>query len=194
MATTSTTFTPGATLVPYIGPIPTQLLWDTIIPRAEILFTEKAGAVIAAAAGDDQRFLFDCIMPTGFAYAFQDFSMGIIGAEAGDIDDWEDNANLTLRDSSLSAADSTWIYQLGAEKAPAAAAISPTLDRGVYRSFAPYLKKLIIPRPSGGILQFLAYNLTIDGGPITIEGFARFLQYDLNQAYRAIVNTPVPVR
>lgn len=189
MPTTTTTLTPLAKIIPYIGPAPSQDLWNTVIPRAEIIFSEIATVVTAAAAGEDQLLLVTCTLPEGFGYVLRDFSMRMADTEVGDTADWEDNGDLQLQDGPGNST-STWIHSMGIEKEVVSA--SATLSAGIYRLWGNTLSKVLIP--TGGGLVMLTRNLTIDGGPMFLNYFARFLQFDLNQTYRAILNTPIPVR
>jgi len=121
-----------------------------------------------------------------------EWSLNLEETESGDIDDWEDNCGVILRDSVLGG--SKWQYQVDGVKQNPAYAVNSTLDGATYIPRSPLVKKLIIPQLSGALMRLVTFNLTIDGGPVTTNYYARFLQFDLNQAYRAIVNTPVPVR
>lgn len=195
MALTSTTFSPNALLEPYIGPAPTQDLWNTLIPRAAIIFSVVQGAITTGGAGNEQKVIMNCKLPSGFAYAMREFVFFINdNDDAGDVDDWDDQAYLTLRDDFAGESTSSWVYAIGAEKPSVSAHTTVTNLNSAYKPINPLLQKLVIPRAAGGLLQFTSFNLVQDGGAMIVNAFARFLQYDLNQAYRAIVNTPVPTR
>lgn len=193
MATTATVLNITPIIVPLIGPAPLQDLWNTLIPQFESIHSVFATTIAAAAAGEDQSFKVTCTLPGGFAYALVDWSMHMVEAEVGDVDDWDSNAKLFLRDGTTGAT-SKWTMDQGASRV--VYHTNATLDAATYKMFNPSpLQKLIIPSAADGAqLKFNTFNVTIDGGPITVDWFSRFLVYDLNQAYRAIVNTPVPVR
>lgn len=159
------------------------------------MFSTVDDTVTAAAAGKDQKLTVDCKLSAGFAYILVDWSACLEdGTDDGDTLDWSDHAALALNENHDTAASSIWVYNMGAEK-PAIGLDAGLSTSAEYRPYNPrFLTKLLIPSSTGAKLQFVIWNLTIDGGAMTFTYFARFLQFDLNQAYRAIVNTPVPVR
>lgn len=193
MATTTTALTPAGKGLPFIGPAPSQDLWNTMIPRAEVIFSVVQGTVIEAAAGEDQLLSINCTLDPGFAYSLSDWSCGIQEAEVGDINDWSDYGRLRLQDDTSQSA-SNWVYNYGVTKPAVGYPVNATLQGAQYTIANHPFNKLIIPRQSGALLHFTISNVQIDGGPLTINYLSRFIQYDLNQAYRAIVNTPVLVR
>jgi len=189
MAITATPFTPLLKRFGYIAPVPPPGSWLTPIPRGEALFTQSAGSITAAAAGESQSFSITCSLPNTFAYVLMEFSIELIDTEVGDLADWDTSFRCFLQDG---LADTTWIAGLRLD-AGGAYSEGATLKGQTYQLLRPPTK-LVVPQPAGGRFFVNGFNNTIDGGPVGCIFMAKFLEFDLNQAHLSGMNTPFPTR
>jgi len=190
MTLITTTFTPEATPFPFIGPAPSQELWGTIIPRGEVDYVVSAGAITVAGVGDDQRAQVFCNLPRGFGYVMSECSAMI---EGGDVAQWDNGAIFRLRDDN--GGDQRWTVFRRFEASSSVISSGGTTKSKIYELLQPVPSKVIIcDRPAAGQLAVLFRNITTDQDAGLMNFFARFLQYDLNQAFRWAVNSPFPVR
>lgn len=197
MTLTTTTLAPKAELVPFISPVPSQDLWNSIIPRGEIIFSEIGTAIITGGAGNEQRIVITLNLPAGYAYAFREFSFYLEDVDdAGDVNDWDDTGSFAIQSDSTSATASKWVWYGQITKPAVAGHSTIILLNGTYQLGYPEesLSKIIIPAKAGAKASVQLFNVVQDGGAMYSNLYARFLQYDLNQAYRSILQTPVPVR
>lgn len=188
MATITTALAPLPTPVAYIGPAPSQELWQTPIPRGEIDFIEQTAAVTISGAGDNQLLQIQCGIPRGFGYVLMDAYMTMQNI---DVDAWSAATRFRILDS---AATPTWRVNQRFE----AGSVINTGTLFFHRTWqlvAPAWQKVIIcDKGDDGQLLVQVMNLTLDQAAGSVDFLARFLQFDLNQAYRWSVNTPFPVR
>lgn len=190
MALITTTLTPLATQLPFIAPAPSIELWETQVPRGEIVFVEQAAAITIAGVGDDQKLQINCDLPRGFAYVLVGSNMMITGA---DVAQWQNNASFRLRDSN-DAASARWTIHQRYQADSTVMTIGATLNK-VYELESKAVSKVILCNLSvPGQLKIQVRNITTDQAAGTVDFFARFFQYDLNQAFRWAVNSPVLVR
>lgn len=186
MATTATPFTPEPQRFAYVG-IGSQSV-DNPIPQAEVIFALFNQVVTAAAAGEDQNFSITCNLPKGYGYILSSVSLGLSENEAGDLANW--NSDLRAR---LTAGDNLW------RATPLFTASALYLRTAVLKG-----RSFQIPDPPNKIILSIGDNqatfaaeswtATIDQGSLAIDFLAKFLQFDLRQAYHWAVNTPWPVR
>lgn len=193
MAIISTTATPLAERLALIAPVPSQDLWMTQIPRAEIIF-RGSPSITLAGVGDTQRFQIHCILPTGYAYVYIEGRVSLRESVVGDLANWEDEACFLIQDDS---AGSGWSYPMRMTKEAVGAICqgSITLREAVFEPSSPPLKKVIVAPP--GLtprLFFDVSNVSTNDAAMTSFFFFRFLQFDLNQAFFYAVNTPTSVR
>lgn len=172
-------------------------MWDTIIPRAEVIFSQIGKAITTGGAGNEQRVVITLNLPAGYAYAFREFSFYMEDVDdAGDMNDWDDTASLSIQNNAASAGASQWVW-FGQITKPAIAGHSTvTLLNGTWQLGYPEesLSKIIIPAAMGAKASVSIFNVTQDGGAMYSNLYARFMQYELNQAFRSILQTPIPVR
>lgn len=177
-------------VIPYVGAGDMGKV-NTPIPRAEINFQVNSEAIAVATGGDSQRLLINCALPLSFAYVVQEISIyNLAGVDAGD---WETVASCRIRNTAISG--KTWAHSFDLWSRGTYSA-SPTTNtaRSYHLSSPGDLNRLVIPG-SNANLDVGVSNPTVDGTAMSIDGFlARFLQFDINQAYFYGANTPLPVR
>lgn len=191
MATTQTFLQPAPQRTGYIGLGLNDV--SSLIPQAEVNFILRADTVIEAAAGKDQQLIIRCDLPAGFAYIFQGAQLLCDETEAGDMADWNTDLRSFLQNTTAAApAQGRWLYPLsftGGDLVNNSAVLKS-------RTFiAEAQSKLVIPLfGTVARMDSAFWNVVIDGGALTINFVAKFLEYDLNNAYHWAINTPIPVR
>lgn len=177
--------------IPYSG-IGAMDAVNTPIPRAELNYLISAGDIAVATGGDSQKITIVCDLPLSFAYVVQEIS--ILSLEGVDGDEWENFGVCRLRTTSPSG---TWSHSLDLSSRGAYSRLitaTPGWGKSYHLTAPGELNRLIIPGTSANLLISLR-NPTVDGSAMVIAGFmARFIQFDVNQAYFYGANTPVPVR
>lgn len=186
MGVITTQLLPSFRRLPYIGPVGEPEIWWTQLPKAEVVFQEYDTTVTAGEVGDSQKLTIQCNVPTSYAYVLQELSMVMYGS---DIDDWQAASFVTLSDGTGAAG---WSYSPRFEANLAIGNSAGTIRTwNVQEPGVP--KKVMIAVTAGNIfLEF--YNANLDGAAANIRFFCRFLQFDLNQAFRTSINSPILVR
>lgn len=158
------------------------------IPRAEVNFIVTGGAITISGVGDSQIVRFICQLPLSFAYVVQEVS--VFQLYGDDIAQWQNITSCRIRNNQ---SGKTWAHSLD------------LFSRGQYNKDALLsksyqlnapgeLNRLIIPGTSADLTVEIA-NPTTDQSVMAVDSFfARFLQFDVNQAYFYGANTPIPVR
>lgn len=186
MAVITTTFSPLPVSFPFINPYGEPLQWQTGIPRSELVFSVVDQDITLAGVGDTQRVIFNCTLPTGFAYVITEGNMRITGA---DFADWQNQAFSALS----SEATTTPIWDSVFPMPGIDVTEGPTFGNVIYTSGVT--NKIVIP--AGGLngrWRWKVDNLVTNGIAMKLTGFARALVFDRNQAQQWQVNTPLPVR
>lgn len=187
MATITTTIVPNAVRTPFINPYGQPDVWNTIIPRSEIVFSSIDFVIDLSGVGDDQLLVVNNDLPAGFAYVLLEHSVVVEGVDA---DEWAANGHCSLADSSVDASAS-WKKCL---QAPSL--ISRTTLTNFTRCYKPEgSSKIVIPKPGlVGRLQIQTQNFNTNKVAGVGTTYARFLLFDVNQAQFNAIHTPVPVR
>lgn len=193
MAIVYTTFQTSSTnmtmeVVPYMGAGDMDKV-NTPIPRAEINFIVTSGAITISGVGDTQELRFICALPNSYAYVVQEIS--IFQLYGDDIDAWENWGACRIKNnqSGKTWAHSMDLWSRGEYNKDAIG------SKNYHLSSPGELNRLIIPGVGGANLQVTLSNVTTDQSAMVVDGFlARFLQFDINQAYFFGANTPVPIR
>lgn len=195
MAVILTTVSATPRRYPIIGALGPPTSWGSQTPLAEILFAEGGVAITLAGAGDTQRYLINCDLPTGFAYAFMEGSVQLRETAAGDLADWDDTAITYITPNSDLVSD--WVY-FGCISKPAVgsySAGSTVLQEATYTFKHRGLQKVMNPTNDGmPRLVFDVSNVQENKAAMTSFYYFRFLQYDLNQGYMSAVNSPTLIR
>lgn len=191
MATTFTSFTPAAQRVGYLGLGADNL--NNPIPRAELNFAVYAGVVTAAAAGEDQQLDVTCTLPPGYGYTLIHMSAWWFDAEAADTADWDADFRSFVSNVNAGSDPGSWLSGIAMPGSNIWHQSAVLTGRTFVAADLP--QKIIIPlNGRSGLLTARNTNVTIDGGPLTFYFLAKFLEFDLNQAYHWAVNTPWPTR
>lgn len=190
MADVTTVIAPKTTVIPYTG-IVEPAVNQTRFARAEVRFTARDEAVAATGGGDNQLLAIRMNLPAGFAYVMTDYTMAIDNAGAGSLT-WPSLGYMTTFDA-LAPANRTVDIQTpitsnGVMKYSSAGEIEVFAPSNLWRG-------VIIPiETSQTRVQVNHYNTTDAGVAVNIDVAARFLQFDINQAWDTAVNSSIPVR
>lgn len=184
MATTSTTFTVAEARFGFISEIVN--ISESPIPKAEIIYAITGGTVTAAAAGEDQEMIIFCPLRQGYAYVLTEMEMLFREAEAGDIGDWDASMTATTTNGA-------WV---AANRFDGGIAVnnSTSLQDRTFKCAQPTQKIIIPTGPAAANLFIRGWNTSIDGGPMTVNFLARFLEFDLQQAHHWAIQSQFPVR
>ncbi len=183
------------TLVVSRQPIERPPQWQTMwgaIPRAFIHFTLDGATLDAKPINDDQHLRISGVLAPGFAYQLvqigmtieQDVSSAWIARCIMRLVNWTPNAQ--------HGAHMVFALQDANEFADASAVSPVTVLGGLAGSG---IGRQIIFNPQGGAISFsmLAVNETDPAGAAgTIDFIASFFEYDLTQATRFGLQTPLP--
>lgn len=176
--------------IPYVGAGGMDTV-NTPIPRAEVNFQINDVDIPVATGGDTQRVLIKCVLPLSFAYVVQEISVySLYGVDAAD---WGATPTCRIRNTAIGGR--TWAHSMDLWSRGVHSASPITIKSRSYHLSCPgELNRLVIPGTDAN-LDINLVNDTADGTAMTIDGFlARFLQFDINQAYFFGANTPIPVR
>lgn len=176
--------------VPYVGAGDMDKV-NTPIPRSEINFQISDGAVTLSGVGDSQSLVITCVLPPSFAYVVQEVSLfNLTGVDA---DAWQNFGTCRIRNNTAEPTQ-VWKHSLDFfSRGPFF--VSATTDGKSYHLASPgELNRLIIPGTNASLVIAL-HNPTLNDSAMVVDGFlARFLQFDVNQAYHFGSNVPIPVR
>lgn len=174
--------------IPYVG-AGNMAKVNTPIPRSEINFQISDGAVTISGAGDSQTLTISCDLPLSFAYVVQEISMTSL--QGDDADAWENFGVCRIRNN---VTGGTWKHSMDLFSRGDFFVSATQTGKSYHLNSPGDLNRLIIPGTSANLLVRLA-NPTLDQSAMVIDGFlARFLQFDIGQAYHYGANVPVPVR
>jgi len=175
--------------IPYVGGGSMEKV-NTPIPRAEINFEINNGAVTLSGVGDSQTIDITCVLPLSFAYVVQEISLtNLVGVDG---DAWEPIGICRIRNNSIELP--TWKHSMDLFSRGHYFVSATTRGRGYHLASPGELNRMIIPGTSANLVIQLS-NITLNQSAMTIDGFlARFLVFDVNQAYFYGGNTPIPVR
>lgn len=174
--------------IPYAGAGGMAMV-NTPVPRAEVNFTFQSGAVTLSGSGDTQSLTISCALPPSFAYIVQEVSITDLAGVDGD--NWDNFGISRIR---VDTPDKTWKHSLDLFSRGSYQS-SPTTRGKSYHLAAPgELNRMLIPLVSANLVILLQNPTTQDSAMIVGAFFARFLQFDVNQAYFYGANVPLPVR
>jgi len=186
MATITTTITPDPDPFQYQGLGDSIDSWASNRPSAEVLFLDPGSAVTKGGVADDQRLLIQCFLPRSFAWVLTELNFRMTATDAND---WDSVARAFLQDGTAAP---SWSSNIRIQNDGVSHNSSLALTRSYFGTQLP--KKVVIPSADDGLLEIKLFNVNLDGVAATIQFFARFLRYDLNQAYLWGVNTPALIR
>ena len=177
---------------PFEKPPQIETMWSPI-PRGFLHFALDGAVLDAKPVNDDQHLRISGVLPQGFAYQFVQIGMTI---EQDVSASWASRCIMRMVNWTPDAvAGNHLIFSLeDASEFGDAAAVSPvTVLRGLDTRHS--LSHQIMFQPGRGIMSFslLAVNETDPAGAAgTVDFLASFLEYDLNQAVRFGLQTPMP--
>jgi len=177
---------------PFEKPPQQATIWSHI-PRGFLHFALDGSTLDAKPINDDQHLRISGVLPPGFAYQFVQIGMTIEQDVAAS---WANRAIMRMVNWTPDAvAGNHLIFSLeDASEFDDASAVSPvTVLRGLETRHS--LSHQIIFQPARGGISFslLAVNESDPAGAAgTVDFLASFLEYDLNQAVRFGVQSPVP--
>ncbi len=192
MAVVTTTITPALRYFPYSG-LPDSYKERSPFPRGELTFVADTEAIALTGAGDNQNLRIRCTLPQGFAYVLADLAFDVFAAVAGDANNFPVNATAFIVDSSVAGQDRT--YRTDFSMISESSSLTPGNLIKTYRPVNQGGKVIRCAPGQTGEMRLDAFNLTANDGAYTLHTFfARFLQYDIEQAHHYQVNSPVPTR
>lgn len=180
---------------PIERPPQSDTMWGAI-PRAFVHFRLDGATLDAKPVNDDQHLRISGVLAPGFAYQFMQIGMTLEQDVAAS---WLNRAIMRLVNWTPSAghgAHMVFTLEDGFEFADASAVSAVTVLRGLASRGAFPIGHQIIFNPGGGAISFslLAVNETDPAGAAgTIDFLASFLEYDLTQATRFGIQSPIPV-
>jgi len=171
---------------------PGDNLW-TLIPRGWVHFVSSGGTLDAKPATDQQHLRISGALPAGFAYTFQAIAFTLTQDVANNWDNravlrcvnWVPNAGLTQH----------IVYALedADEINDATAEIPIQVMRGLVGEPGIWGRQVIFNPGFTASFSFLAHNEDTNAGAAgTVDFCASFLEYDLTQATRMGLQSPVP--
>lgn len=174
--------------IPYTGGGTMEQV-NTPIPRAEINFIINDGSVTLSGVGDTQLINITCNLPLSFAYIVQEISISQLVGVDGDA--WANFGLCRLRNNNSVGA---WKHSFDLFSRGNYFVTATTQAKSYHLSAPGELNRLVIPGTSATLITTLA-NVTTNQSAMILDGFmARFLQFDINQAYFYGANTPIPIR
>ncbi len=193
-AITDVTFNVTPIRTPFERPPDEMTLWSNI-PRGLVHFPVIGGTLTAKAINDDEHLRISGALPANFAYQFAQIAFTLTQDVAAS---W--NARPTIRcvnwTPNVSATTQHLVYVLedAFEFADASAVDAITVLRGLGEEGShPFGRQMIFS--VGGALpsfSFLAVNETDPAGAAgTVDFFMSFFEFDLTQAVRFGLNTPM---
>lgn len=189
MTTISTNFTPTASYFPFAGK--GALTRDrSDVPRAEVRFLENGAAVTLSGAGDDQRISVICDLPINFAYVISELHLKLSSVVNGVTVTWQDVASASFRDGGSP-------QQRIPFEGSSTGVSGPTQDQKANRIYQFNNLPLVIWKMAPGAmgnLQLTCHNINEEEPAVTMDFYARFLQFDLEQAIHYAPNVPTLTR
>lgn len=191
MATITTTIITIDNILPYEG-VGEVLQQRSDFARAEITHTRRDQTIAATGAGDDSFVVIDGILPANFAYTLTDLYFSIESA-AGVTNSYDPTCGFFLMDSLSTGALRTWELHLPNF---ARAGVNGATGTEILAYHFESMPQMVM-RPASG--QQLGYQLGVFNPVQNLAAhlcnfYARFQQFDINQAIHVAVNTQLPVR
>lgn len=191
MAVITTTFTPEPSPDPYSGV--SQLIIDNSdVSRGEIVFSVFDGAVALSGVGDNQFITITCLLPLNYSYTLADFFLSITST-AGETNGFDDALACRLLDDNTGT-DRTFAFMLPNHAGPIAN-FSAGLKEVLTYCLDCFPTQLLKSAGQGALnLNVQCFNATANDAAYEVNFYARFQQFDINQALNAQVNRQTPVR
>lgn len=159
----------------------------TSIPRGEINFSIKNGAIALTGVGDSQELNINCTLPPGYAYVIEDISIFKLAGVDGDA--WESNAECRVINSPPRGA---WTQAFDLRSPGEYFQTSTTSAKSFYIPYNPFQRVMV---PQGSCNLFIAlFNGTTNQSAMTFNFLARFWVFDVEQSYSQGINWPIPTR
>ena len=193
MAIVDTIPTVTLTRQPFETPPQVRTMWS-LVPRALVHFAVDGAALDAKPINDDQHLRISAVLPAGFAYQFMQIGMSIEQDVAAA---WTTRPILRMVNWTPNAthgAHMVLVLELADEFADASAVSPVKVMRGLAATH-PLGRQIIFSSGVAAIsFSLLASNEADPAGAAgTVDFFASFLAYDLNQAVRFGIQSPIPV-
>lgn len=192
MALITTTLTPVVNVFPYSG-IPELLQNKSDFARSEILFTILNGVVPATAAGNNSFVQAACTLPVNFAYSLSDLFLAVHSEDAG-TNNYSPIAVIFASDDGVAGTMRSWQIFLP-NKSEAVGEFSGALQETL--TYCITCMPTMVMRAQEGRqirLWINLYNSSLEDEAYTVNLYARFQQFDINQVHSAQLNTQLPVR
>ena len=179
---------------PFEKPPQEQTMWSPI-PRGMVHFALDGAVLDAKPVNDDQHLRISGVLPSGFAYQFLQIGMTIEQDVAAS---WQSRPIMRIVNWTPDASAGlhlVFVLEDSFEFADASAVSAVTVLRGLGEAGSHPTAHQIIFQPGRGAISFsfLAVNETDPAGAAgTVDFLASFLEYDLNQAVRFGLQTPLP--
>lgn len=166
----------------------------TGLARGLAIVRAKDAAIALTGVGDNQEVNLSFSLPRNFSYALTHMALGVTATTAltynfalavsGVLFDATDST-VRMTDIPIGMDCPTVAISESGGTAVESATYKPTnLFSGVLRAIDQQT-----------VFFFLTlFNKTTNDGAYTIDFYAEFLQYDINQSYHVTVNSPIPVR
>ena len=179
---------------PFEKPPQEATIWSNI-PRGYLHFALDGAVLDAKPVNDDQHLRISGVLPQGFAYQFVQIGMTIEQDVAAS---WQSRPVMRIVNwtpDTVAGVHLVFVLEDSFEFADASAVSPITVLRGLGEEGSHPLAKQIMFQPGRGIMSFsfLAVNETDPAGAAgTVDFQISFLEYDLNQAVRFGLQSPMP--
>ncbi len=195
MAIVDTIPTLAITRQPFETPAQYRTMWGSI-PRGFLHFALNGATLDAKPINDDQHLRISGVLPAGFAYQFVQIGMTIEQDVATSWDARPIMRMVNWTPNSTAGVHLVFVLEDADEFADVGAVSPVTVMRGLGESGSHPLGSQIIFRQDQAAISFslLAVNETDPAGAAgTVDFLASFLEFDLTQATRFGIQSPLPV-
>lgn len=191
MATVTTTITPEQKLIPFSGLADIDRDSENAA-RAEVVLSADSVVIAASGVGDNQLVLVRTDLPRNFSYVLLDLFINL-SVSVGYTNNFDPNANVFLQDAT-SSQQRTFVlpFPLHADGVvPKGSTPLASLDY-----FMRDTPGAVVSPISGSAVRMdtRIFNQTSGDGEYNLTLYARFLQYNIEQAINYKVHNAVPVR
>lgn len=191
MAELTETVTAPARIFPWQGLNDPERV-RSIVPRSDIRFLVVDQA-LTAQGSNTKRLDIQMPLPVGFAYAMSELHVKLVN-DAGTAINYQDQGRFAMRDNTDWALTTQAIFQN--MTAPGAIGAGYTGASKVWAVDGRIEKTIVQAQDDAGAVAEVYLFNTTNPDPInySLYCFARFLMYDIDQAYHFEPNTPQLVR
>lgn len=190
MAVTTTTVTPGGTMHPFSG-LSEPERNRSPLPLMAVRFSTLSSSITAGGVGNEQELAVKCVLPVNYAGVFMDLGMRVFPAGGGANNfDTIGTAFFTDSDAGTPGRKISYFSELVStgNAEPSGTQIK------CYRVQNPPTLTFVAPSNDSAVLQINLGNQTQNDGEYTLQFFASFLLFSVNQANHVAVNSPQLVR